>query len=321
MFNPAHSLLKRIYGVFSRYPTVARLRESYRQKIQLHYWPWYRLKPRKPGTDPSARYEHELIVSLTSFPARIHLVQYAIYSLLKQSLQPNRLVLWLGDDKFPHRENDLPTDLLALKTLGLEIRWCKDMKSCTKLLPSLREWPEALIVTADDDLYYPRDWLKSLYQSWLGDPKNIHTGGIRRIVLDPGGLPKPFGAWEWNPGDSVPAFCNTQLGCYGALYPPHCLHPDALDTNTFLRLSPSNDDFWFWAMALRNNTKIQLVVANRQQTILIPSSIGTPRLWSQNHSGGGNDRCFSNLLQAYPELLEKLQTDAPRPFGTTHAKD
>lgn len=309
MPNGLSNLLKSTYRMLSRYPAVVRWREAFRKNVQMHYWPWYRLPPRRPGTDPNARYEHELIVSLTSFPARIHLVRYAIHSLLKQSLKPNRLVLWLGEDKFPGKEADLPAELLALKALGLEIRWCEDVKSATKLIPSLREWPDAIIVTADDDLHYPRPWLESLYQSYLEHNTDINSGAIEAIVWDEKGMPRPFGEWEWNPADSHSAFGNTQVAGFGALYPPHCLHPDVLDAAAFLRLSPSADDLWFWTMAVRHGTKIHLVQKNRQQPFVDPRAHQTPSLWSQNSAGGGNDRCFGNLIRTYPELLQILRAE------------
>lgn len=310
------SLLKKSYSMLSRFPCVARMREALRQQIQLRYWPWYRLPPRKPGTDPSARYEHELVVSLTSFPARIHLVQYAIYSLLKQSLQPNRLVLWLADSQFPGKEQDLPKELLALKPIGLEIRWCEDIKSFKKLIPPLRDFPDAILVTADDDWHYPRHWLRSLYQSWRDHGQSfIHTGGVESITFDASGHPNPFALWRWNPDGAQPAFRHTFGGCYGVLYPPHCLHPDILDAQKALALVPTSDDFWFWAQALRNGTKIRLVMENRQQLLTDPLAKSTPELWTQNYSGGGNDRCFANLLRAYPELLEILRSERNAPTG------
>ncbi len=309
MPNGLSNLLKSTYRMLSRYPAVVRWREAFRKNVQMHYWPWYRLPPRRPGTAPNARYEHELIVSLTSFPARIHLVRYAIHSLLKQSLKPNRLVLWLGEDKFPGKEADLPAELLALKALGLEIRWCRDLRAATKLIPSLREWPEAIIVTADDDLHYPRHWLRSLYQSYLSHGHAIHSGAVESINFDVHGNPKPFAEWTWNPPDIAPAFKHTQVAGFGALYPPRCLHPDVIDGDAFLRISPSNDDFWFWAHALRNGTGIHLVQENRQQPFVDPLAKATPELWSQNYSGGGNDRCFGNLIRTYPELLQILRAE------------
>ncbi len=302
-------LLKKLYGFLSCFSAVERGREVWRQRVELHYWPWYRLPPRRPGTDPTARYEHELIVTLTSFPARIHIVRYALYSLLKQSLKPNRLLLWLADSQFPGKERDLPEELLALKSLGLEIRWCEDIKSFKKLIPALREFSEAILVTADDDLYYPRDWLNSLYQSWLDDKSCIHCGGMRQMTWDENGNVNSYGLWTWNLPDGRPAFKNTQLGGYGALYPPRSLHSDVANAGLLARLSPTADDLWFWAMAVRAGTKIRLIQKNRQQTVLIPDSLATPRLWSQNHSGGGNDVCFTNLLHAFPELRENLDKE------------
>lgn len=309
MTNPLSPILKTTYRSLSRFPFVVRWRESFRKNIQLRYWPWYRLPPRRLGTNPSARYEHELVVSLTSFPARIHLVHYAIHSLLKQSLKPTRIVLWLADSQFPGKENALPLALLALKPLGLEIRWCEDIKSFKKLIPSQQEWPEAIMVTVDDDMYYPRHWLRSLYQTWLHHEGDIIAGGIHPIALDSNGHPCHYAEWGWNPPNSFPSFQNVQVGAYGVLYPPHCLHPDVLDCKACIRISPSSDDFWFWAHAVRAGTRVRLVPNGfRQPPIGLPDGTATPSLYSAN-GRGGNDACMANLLRAYPELLSLLAAE------------
>ena len=302
--------LKQSYLSLSRFRAVQGAREWVRNNFQLRYWPWYRLPPHRPGTDPSARYEHELIVSLTSFPARIHLVHYAIHSLLKQSLKPNRIVLWLADSQFPGKEKDLPTGLLSLKPFGLEIRWCEDLKSFKKLIPALREFPGAIHVTADDDMRYSRHWLRSLYQSWQEHPKNITAGGIHPIALDDKLQPLPYAEWGWNPPDSFPSFQNIQVGAFGVLYPPHCLHPEVLDSLACLRISPSSDDFWFWAHGVRAGTRVRLVPNGRRQPpVGIPDGNATPSLYSVNGRGGGNDTCMANLLRAYPEILSLLAAE------------
>ena len=309
---------KTVYRSLSRFPAIVRWREAFRKNIQMRYWPWYRLPPRRPGTAPAAHYKHELIVSLTSFPARIHLVCYAIYSLLKQSLKPNRLVLWLADTQFPGKERELPDELLAMKPLGLEIRWCEDIKSFKKLIPSLREWPDALIVTADDDLCYPHHWLSSIYRAWQTHPQDILTSGIHPIAFDAAQHPLPFKQWGWNPPNSRASFQNTFGSGYGTIYPPGCFHSEIFDTPKALSLSPTSDDFWFWAMAVRAGTKIRLIDENRQQFIIIPEGKHTPSLNSRNISGGNNDRCMANLLHAYPELLVRLASESREevhPFG------
>ena len=63
----------------------------------------------------------EVIVSLTSFPARINSVEKTIRTLLTQTLKPDRVILWLAEEQFHNKENDLPRQLLALKNFGLDI--------------------------------------------------------------------------------------------------------------------------------------------------------------------------------------------------------
>ena len=48
---------------------------------------------------------------------------------------------------------------------GLEIRFVKDIGSYTKAIYAFKEFSESIIVTADDDIFYPKDWLKKLYLS------------------------------------------------------------------------------------------------------------------------------------------------------------
>lgn len=312
MTASCYALFKQCYLSLSRFRAIRCTREWVRANIQMRYWPWYDRKPRTCGIEKNpAAYERELIVSLTTFPARIHMVHYAIRSLLRQSLKPNRVVLWLGEDKFPGKEEALPKDLLDLRAFGLEIRWCRDAGPVTKLVYSLQTWPEAVIVTADDDSHYPRHWLRTLYHSYLGNPKCIHTGVVHQIRFDASGYPESFGNWsQWHPS-KVPLFRNTHTGFSGSVYPPHCLHPDVADVEKFAKLSPTADDFWFWAMAVRAGTKINLVQENRRllQDHQNPRVRKTPRLWQQNSKGGGNTRCFFQLLQAYPEIVEKLKEE------------
>ena len=95
-----------------------------------------------------------VIASLTTFPERITSVKETIKALLLQTCKPDELVLWLANEQFPEGEQSLPQDLLALKEFGLTIKWCKDIRSYKKLIPALKEYPNDIIITFDDDYYY-----------------------------------------------------------------------------------------------------------------------------------------------------------------------
>lgn len=44
--------------------------------------------------------DKELIISLTSFPERMKDIKCTLYSLLTQSLKPNKIILWLTESHF-----------------------------------------------------------------------------------------------------------------------------------------------------------------------------------------------------------------------------
>ena len=100
-----------------------------------------------------------LVVSLTSYPKRFKELATTLKTLLSQEVRPDVVVLWIYKDD----AHLLPPSVLQLRSKGLSIRIVDvDMRSYLKLVPALAEFKDAYIVTADDDIYYPRDWLSML---------------------------------------------------------------------------------------------------------------------------------------------------------------
>lgn len=250
----------------------------------------------------------KLIVSLTSFPQRMYDVHYCLYSLLTQQLKPDKLILWLAESQFPNKEKDIPQKVLSLKENGLEIRWCEDMGAYKKLLPSLKEYPDDIIVTADDDLYYPEDWLKKLYEDHLKYPETIISQRAREILFNEDGSIKGYNEWPLFTDGSEPSFLNFSTNGAGTLFPPNSLNKEILNYNLAKKLSPSSDDIWIWIMAVLNKTKIKVVKKNMPVlTYVNPARefniINEKTLWSSN-SQGDNDTNLKNLIEEFPEILE-----------------
>ena len=108
----------------------------------------------------TGRKPHELgaplIVTLTSYPPRFPTLGATLRSLLDQTVQADRTILWLAEQDLAL----LPDDVIVLKDFGLEIRTCADLRSYKKLIPALQAFPDAWFATADDDVYYRPDWLE-----------------------------------------------------------------------------------------------------------------------------------------------------------------
>lgn len=247
-----------------------------------------------------------VIVSLTSYPKRIGTVHRTIETLLTQDFKPDMVVLWLGEDRFPNKEADLPAALLRLRDFGLTIGWTKDIRSYTKLVPALKAYPDDIIVTADDDMFFRPEWLDRLYRSYEQYGNFIHCHLVRRVEFDCGSF-RPYVEWKSGRAGEHASLRNLLLGYGGVLYPPHALYPDVVKASRFLGLAPSADDLWFWAMAVLNGTKIYMIRDAFETPIGDCAADNTQALLVTNVNGEKNDVQLRAILAAYPQLATCLQ--------------
>ncbi len=256
----------------------------------------------------------KLIVSLTSFPERMPEIHFTLYSLLNQKVKPDEVVLWLANEQFPNGEADIPQIVLNLQKNGLTIKWCEDLRSYKKLIPALKEFPEDVIVIADDDVYYPDDWLKKLYKQHLKFPKCVIGHRGHRIRLGENGKPLPYRQWKKNACLVKPSYSNFMTGCGGILYPSHSLYKDVDNIELFKKLAPYADDIWFWAMTVLNNVKIKnfcgkmrkILVVNPEREMRNTEELTLAKL---NIEQDGNNKQMAAVLEAYPQILDKLKED------------
>ncbi|HSQ42910.1 MAG TPA: glycosyltransferase family A protein, partial [Fibrobacteraceae bacterium] len=123
--------------------------------------PWhYVCTPWRGGVNRKDRPGPDLVVSLTTYPARIGLVHLALESLLRQTLRPDRILLWLAEEQFPQRR--LPPQLVRLQQRGLEVLFRKNLGPHTKYLYALQDFTQEIVVTVDDDCFYPPTLLAEL---------------------------------------------------------------------------------------------------------------------------------------------------------------
>lgn len=194
----------------------------------------------------------KVVVSLTSFPKRFQTLHLVVEGLLRQSVRPDHIVLYLTAAQVPEVEK-LPRKLLALRKRGLEIRLCPDeIRSHTKYFYAMQEFPDDIVITVDDDLFYRSDLVESLLQCHKEHPGHIIANWVKRINSDTDRY-----AW-WPDVTDRPQSSNRflLLGVSGVLYPPKSLHPDVFDADNIKALSLTADDVWLSAMALRQGTPI-----------------------------------------------------------------
>ena len=134
-----------------------------------------------------------LIVSLTTIPSRVKTVCITIRSLLEQEARPEKIVLWLNDGF----KDNLPKQLESLQGDIFEIRYSPYTFSHRKLLHSLEQFPDKIVVTCDDDMIYHREWLKLLYQAHLKNSNAVIANQGREITYGDNGKPLPYIEWPF----------------------------------------------------------------------------------------------------------------------------
>jgi hypothetical protein len=140
---------------------------------------------------PLSNKENRFIITLTSYGKRVKsTAPYTICSLLNQTILADRIILWLAEG------TPIPPLLKKLVKKGLEIEYCKDLKSYKKLIPALKKYPDAVLITADDDVYYPENWFEQLKNAYNMDKTKIYAHRIHEIALDQHRNILPYRKWR-----------------------------------------------------------------------------------------------------------------------------
>lgn len=246
-----------------------------------------------------------VIISLTSYPARMNSIMYTLRSLMTQTVKPDKIILWLTEGQYPRREAGVPLEILNLRKYGLTIGWYdRPIRSYTKLIPALQQYPDAIIVTADDDIQYRKDWLEGLYNAYLKEPKMVHCYCSHRVSIKDGKF-LPYNLWQHVIQDSK-SYDNLLMGVGGVLYPPHSLYVDVVKEELFMQYAPTADDLWIWAMVVMNKIKINVICNRNSITIPVPEVNNEFALYNEN-SIGKNDEQLIQIVEHYPEILKNLK--------------
>ena len=257
--------------------------------------------------------KEQVIISMTSFPAAIAYAGKAVRSLLNGSVLPDKLILYLTFSQFA--ETPIPDDLLQLAKENpiFEIRnYDRDIRSYRKLIPALKDFPDATIVTVDDDVHYHPDMLRDLLRLHAEFPEAVIAHRAKLMKPD-----EPYRKWpKYRWYDFVfkkihKDFRNIQTGVGGVLYPPHSLCKDMMDVELFTSIAPTTDDIWFWAAGVANNTPVIPVPFGHNK----PKGLGKPRelsLKTVNFKTGidNNAAALKAILPRYPSIRQKISQPA-----------
>ena len=229
-------------------------------------------------------------VSLTSIFQNQDILVSTLVSILKQTVKPNKIFLYLSEEKYlldngfsGKRITDASLVNLLESNSLIEIKWVKNIGPYRKLLPLLKEkWNEdCIIITIDDDTYYTTDLIEKTLK--------VHKSNDNCIIGSRGFTPrlhnddlKSFEYEVRQKENQSLSLYNFLTGKGGILYKPSFFHKTGdliFNEKIFLKTNPTNDDLWFYAVRILNDVSC----------FLLPCST-----WSKDFSRSGLFVQFNN---------------------------
>lgn len=201
--------------------------------------------------------DDDIIVSLTSFPARIDIVWMVIDSMFHQKKMPSRICLYLSKEEFPRHKYSLPARLLKYEMHGLEIYFVENnMRSHKKYLYALRSFKKSRVITIDDDIYYNDNTISNLLDLNKQYPDTICSNTVHVMKFDNDGNFLPYNSWTKRASRQEPSLLNIAVGYNGVLYPPIDYGEEMFDSDKIMSISPKADDLWLKANEVIRGIKV-----------------------------------------------------------------
>jgi hypothetical protein len=237
-----------------------------------------------------------VVVSLTSHGQRVQDVSLAIESIGAGRVRPRRLILWLDDERTLAA---LPESLTKQMARGLEVRLTQDYGPHTKYFPYVRsvDSHQLPLVTADDDILYPRYWLTRLMTAYFERPEAVSCYRANVVCLDGDAL-APYQSWP-RCKDTEASVTRFATGVSGVIYPPAMLDELSARNDAFRASCPRADDIWLHWVALRTSRPVRQISPTPRHFPVVPGSQSDTSLMKHNVGAGGND-----------EQIQALYTDA-----------
>lgn len=95
-----------------------------------------------------------MVVSFTTYPARLWCLPIVVGSILKQTRLPDEIVLYLSREQFDNLHNPI---LRSIEKQGVHLVLVDgDIRSHKKYFYAMEEYPESIVITIDDDIIYEK---------------------------------------------------------------------------------------------------------------------------------------------------------------------
>lgn len=207
----------------------------------------------------------KIVVSLTSYPARMNTLHKVLDTLVQQTRVPDKIVLYLADRQFPDRK--LPAELLSYERYGFEVHWQQeDLGPHKKYFYAMQEYPDDIIITVDDDFLYKQTLIDELLAGYAKFSYALIARRGAIVTCQGDGTVAPYFQWYGKYIKPVSYINVPRMDIFattggGTLFPPGLFKKEIFNMESILENCGYADDIWIKVMQLINNVPTVLVNA------------------------------------------------------------
>jgi len=246
----------------------------------------------------SAASDRGLAISLTSWKPRLETLPLTLIGLLDQKVAARGIYVWITDEDLGRLQ---PSVRVAFSEQGVNFHTCENFGPHKKWLPMLQMGYDRPFVICDDDVFYPRGWLRSLIEE---DRPDAYVGTRVHRMAASGSALRSYESWDRDIGwDGKPSRWNFITGCGGAVIHPERIGADFRDWGNIQTSCPKADDIWLKAAHLA--VGIPVYKTRYSFPCLEIPGTGESALLAVNVDSGGNDHQLQILRQIWNPSFSK----------------
>lgn len=212
------------------------------------------------------------VISVASYPNRIHLVPAVFEALSFQTVSPKHAYLVLSEEEWPNLK--IPSSIEKLVHRGIQIVWVKNNPFAVKVIvPILLRHPDMSIIPLDDDLIYGKKIFESLVK-YNNDTNGCIIGHVGKVLYRVQDKLKMTFRSSGAASLSTDSSCIYFLKGSGTIYKPGSLDPRVTDLDAINRVVPGRGaDIWLWAAAIAAGTRQICLGSENDKNLYIPIPI------------------------------------------------
>lgn len=257
------------------------------------------------------------IVTMTTWTKRINYASKAIFRFFKtQTVKPDMFYLWLAEEEFPNKEEDLPEELLLVCSgFNVHIKWTKQNEYCFKRWYVFPEHDNDIVISIDDDMFYDPRLIESVVEEYHKNPIPcvLHYRGCGGLIEIKEGI--KYTITNQRVKSSVRNYFIGQCAFTPHSFPLETLNEDVVKLRK--KICPKCDESFLHPYLIKNNVPIvfmsglMAIEQDEMQNVAIRNDLHFNLVTINGKEYKKADLYKLKVLQSIPDLQESWKNEFP----------